>query len=58
MDRHTDRHGDLKTPQHFQEGRDMKFCMRTCLLPNLLVTKHHETLTSYLLCSPFFVALA
>ena len=47
MDRHTDRHGDLKTPQHFQEGRDMKFCMRTCLLPNLLVTKHHETLTSY-----------
>ena len=58
MDRHTDRHGDLKTPQHFQEGRDMKFCMRICLLPNLLVTKHHETLTSYSLCSPFFVALA
>ena len=58
MDRHTDRHGVLKTPQHFQEGRDMKFCMRTCLLPNLLVTKYHETLTLYSLSSPFFIALA
>ena len=36
----------------------MKFCMRTCLLPNLLVTKYHETLTLYSLCSPFFIALA